>query len=125
MSLERAPGEPDLQRFLAVLRGESVDRVPNFENLVDDQHVTKLLGRYAGNTLAIGGDPLDQIVGADRSVRGIERFQHRAAQRRESFAPTHTAFLSSGECSWSAGGLIVRMGAIRMGMIVSHDPFLT
>ncbi len=75
--------------------------------------------------LAIGGDPLDQIVGADRSVRGIERFQHRAAQRRESFAPTHTAFLSSGECSWSAGGLIVRMGAIRMGMIVSHDPFLT
>jgi uroporphyrinogen decarboxylase len=62
--LDPAPGEPDLQRFLAVLRGESVDRVPNFENLVDDQHVTQLLGRYAGNTLAIGGDPAKGASGA-------------------------------------------------------------
>jgi 5-methyltetrahydrofolate--homocysteine methyltransferase len=55
--LEPARGEPDVARFIAALRGQPVDRVPNFENLVDDQHVTKLLGRYAGNTLAIGGDP--------------------------------------------------------------------
>ncbi len=57
VKLEPFVGDSDVERFKAVLRGEKVDRVPNFENLVDDQHVTKLLGRFAGNTLAIGGDP--------------------------------------------------------------------
>jgi corrinoid protein of di/trimethylamine methyltransferase len=59
VSIELEPylGEPDVERFKAALRGQKVDRVPNFESLVDDEHVTKLLGRYAGNTLAIGGDP--------------------------------------------------------------------
>ena len=40
-----------------VLRGERADRVPNFELLIEDQHVEKLLGRRAGNTLGVGGDP--------------------------------------------------------------------
>jgi hypothetical protein len=31
--------------------------VPHFEVLIEDQHVTRLLGRYAGNTLGVGGDP--------------------------------------------------------------------
>jgi methylmalonyl-CoA mutase cobalamin-binding domain/chain len=57
LRLEAYRGEPDVERFKAALKGQKVDRVPNFESLVDDQHVTKLLGRYAGNTLAIGGDP--------------------------------------------------------------------
>jgi 5-methyltetrahydrofolate--homocysteine methyltransferase len=57
IELEPYAGEPDVERFKAALKGQKVDRVPNFENLVDDEHVTKLLGRYAGNTLAIGGDP--------------------------------------------------------------------
>jgi 5-methyltetrahydrofolate--homocysteine methyltransferase len=57
VKLEPYRGEPDVERFKAALKGQKVDRVPNFESLVDDQHVTKLLGRYAGNTLAIGGDP--------------------------------------------------------------------
>ena len=59
VSIELEPylGKPDVERFKAALRGQKVDRVPNFESLVDDEHVTKLLGRYAGNTLAIGGDP--------------------------------------------------------------------
>lgn len=57
LELEPFEGEPDVARFIAALKGQPVDRVPNFENLVDDQHVTKLLGRFAGNTLAIGGDP--------------------------------------------------------------------
>jgi uroporphyrinogen-III decarboxylase len=57
VELEPYIGEPDVERFKAALKGEAVDRVPNFENLVDDQHVTKLLGREAGNTLAYGGDP--------------------------------------------------------------------
>ena len=34
-----------------------VDRVPNFEALIEDQHVEKLLGRFAGNTLSLGSDP--------------------------------------------------------------------
>jgi uroporphyrinogen-III decarboxylase len=57
MELEPYVGGIDVERFKATLRGEKVDRVPNFENLVDDQHVTKLLGRFAGNTLSYGGDP--------------------------------------------------------------------
>ncbi len=57
MDLQPYLGEPDVERFKAALKGEETDRVPNFENLVDDQHVTKLLGREAGNTLAYGGDP--------------------------------------------------------------------
>ena len=57
VELEPYIGEPDFERFRAALKGQKVDRVPNFENLVDDEHLTKLLGRYAGNTLAIGGDP--------------------------------------------------------------------
>jgi uroporphyrinogen-III decarboxylase len=57
MQLEPYIGEPDVERFKAVLKGRSVDRVPNFENLVDNQHVEKLLGRDAGNTLSYGGDP--------------------------------------------------------------------
>jgi uroporphyrinogen-III decarboxylase len=50
-------GEPDKDRILSTFRREPVDRVPNFENLIEDKHVEKILGRYAGNTLAIGGDP--------------------------------------------------------------------
>jgi len=57
IELESFAGDSDFERFKAVLKGQKVDRVPNYENLVDDQHVEKLLGRYAGNTLAIGGDP--------------------------------------------------------------------
>jgi uroporphyrinogen decarboxylase len=57
MKLEPYVGEPDMARLAAQIRGEPVDRVPHLEALVDDQHVEKILGRYAGNTLAIGGDP--------------------------------------------------------------------
>lgn len=57
MQLEPYIGEPDVERFKAVLKGRTVDRVPNFENLVDNEHVEKLLGRDAGNTLSYGGDP--------------------------------------------------------------------
>lgn len=57
MKLEPYVGEPDVARLIAQIRGQKVDRVPNLENLVDDSHVEKLLGRFAGNTLAFGGDP--------------------------------------------------------------------
>jgi len=51
------PGPPDAGRLIATLRGRKTDRVPHLEILIEDQHVSKLLGRWAGNTLGIGGDP--------------------------------------------------------------------
>lgn len=50
-------GPADKERIMACIRGEATDRVPNFEILIEDEHVTKLLGREAGNTLGVGGDP--------------------------------------------------------------------
>ncbi|NLF02297.1 MAG: hypothetical protein GX601_15100 [Anaerolineales bacterium] len=64
LQLEPYVGEPDVERFKAALKGGKLDRVPNFENLVDDQHVAKLLGREAGNTMAYGGDPAKGASGA-------------------------------------------------------------
>ena len=55
--IEPFVGAPDKERLFATLRGEIPDRVPHFEALIEDQHVEKLLGRQAGNTLGIGGDP--------------------------------------------------------------------
>lgn len=57
IQIEPYYGEPDVDRMRAVLRGEPVDRVPNFEILIEDQHVERFLGRKAGNTLGVGGDP--------------------------------------------------------------------
>ncbi len=54
-------GEPDINRLLDAFKHKKIDRVPNFEVLIEDQHVEKMLGRYAGNTLAIGGDPAKGI----------------------------------------------------------------
>jgi corrinoid protein of di/trimethylamine methyltransferase len=57
MELKPFVGEPDVQRLFAAFKHQKVDRVPNFEVLIEDQHVEKLLGRFAGNTLSYGGDP--------------------------------------------------------------------
>jgi 5-methyltetrahydrofolate--homocysteine methyltransferase len=57
MEFESYSGEPDIQRLLDAFKHKKIDRVPNFEVLIEDKHVEKVLGRYAGNTLAIGGDP--------------------------------------------------------------------
>ena len=50
-------GGPDKKRLLTAITGGKTDRVPHFEILIEDQHVEKLLGRKAGNTLGVGGDP--------------------------------------------------------------------
>lgn len=55
--IEPYEGLPDKQRLIAAMRGEPTDRVPNFEILIEDRHVEHLLGRKAGNTLGVGGDP--------------------------------------------------------------------
>jgi 5-methyltetrahydrofolate--homocysteine methyltransferase len=57
MSFDPYTGEPDIGRLLDAFKHRRIDRVPNFEVLIEDKHVEKILGRYAGNTLAIGGDP--------------------------------------------------------------------
>jgi hypothetical protein len=51
MVLQRFVGEANIDRLIAALRGEKTDRVPHFEILIEDQHVERLLGRTAGNTL--------------------------------------------------------------------------
>jgi len=56
-TIENFTGRPDKERLLAAFKREPIDRVPNFEILIEDKHVEKFLGRYAGNTLAYGGDP--------------------------------------------------------------------
>jgi len=55
--IDPCSGEPDISRLLAAFRREQVDRVPNFEVLIEDKHVERFLGRYGGNTLSYGGDP--------------------------------------------------------------------
>jgi uroporphyrinogen decarboxylase len=54
---ESFAGKANIDRLIAALRGEKTDRVPNFEILIEDQHVERILGRKAGNTLGVGGDP--------------------------------------------------------------------
>jgi uroporphyrinogen-III decarboxylase len=66
MTIEPFTGQSDKQRLLATLRGEKTDRVPHFEILIEDQHVEKLLGRQAGNTLGVGGDPAKGAVDPDQ-----------------------------------------------------------
>ena len=71
--IEPYVGEPDVARLIAQIRGEPVDRVPNLEALVDDEHVERLLGRRAGNTLAVGGDPAKGAAEASgRPMHGVD-----------------------------------------------------
>ena len=58
-------GEPDKERLFSAFKRKSVDRVPNLEILIEDKHVEAFLGKYAGNTLAIGGDPAKGEVSDD------------------------------------------------------------
>jgi methylmalonyl-CoA mutase cobalamin-binding domain/chain len=62
MKLEPYVGEPDIQRLFAAFRRQKVDRVPNLEALIEDTHVERLLGRFAGNTLSLGSDPAKGVA---------------------------------------------------------------
>ena len=55
--IEPFAGKSNIDRLTAALRGEKTDRVPHFEILIEDLHVERLLGKKAGNTLGVGGDP--------------------------------------------------------------------
>jgi uroporphyrinogen decarboxylase len=65
MKIEPLASKPDIRRLIAAIRGESTDRVPHFEILIEDEHVRKLLGRSAGNTLGVGGDPAKGAAAAE------------------------------------------------------------
>jgi hypothetical protein len=43
--------QPDIQRIFAAFEHRKLDRVPNFEILIEDSHTSKLLGRTVGHTL--------------------------------------------------------------------------
>ena len=62
---EPYPGEPDVERLTRAMKRQEVDRVPNFEVLIENNHVEKILGRFAGNTMAYGGDPAKGVVDTD------------------------------------------------------------
>lgn len=55
-SFEPYDGPPDKQRLISTYRGETTDRVPNFEVLIESDHVARILGRPAGDTLGVGGE---------------------------------------------------------------------
>ncbi len=55
--IEPFAGKANINRLITALHGEKTDRVPHFEILIEDRHVERLLGRKAGNTLGVGGDP--------------------------------------------------------------------
>lgn len=57
--------KPDKRRILAALNGEITDKVPLFDNYIDDKIVEKILGYNAGNTCAAVGDP---YRGDERSI---------------------------------------------------------
>lgn len=65
LTIDPYVGAPHKDRFIAALGGEHTDRVPHFEILIEDQHVEKLLGRPAGNTLGVGGDPAKGAAAAE------------------------------------------------------------
>ncbi|MCL5986295.1 MAG: hypothetical protein M1371_06985 [Actinobacteria bacterium] len=66
MELESYIGKPDKERLIAAFKHQPVDRVPNLDVLIEDKHVEKMLGRYAGNTLAYGGDPAKGVVDPEK-----------------------------------------------------------
>jgi len=65
VDIEPFDGAADKQRLIAAMRGQPTDRVPNFDVLIEDQHVERLLGRKAGNTLGVGGDPAKGAAAAE------------------------------------------------------------
>jgi len=69
LKIEPFEGKPDKNRLMDCIRGKRTDRVPNFEILIEDQHVQKLLGRYAGNTLGVGGDPAKGSAASEQTLR--------------------------------------------------------
>jgi len=67
MDFETLGFKPDKRRILSALKGEIPDKVPLFDNYIDDKIVEKILGCNAGNTCAAIGDP---CRGDDRSIVG-------------------------------------------------------
>ena len=68
-------GEPDVNRLIAAMKRQKVDRVPNWEALIEDQIVEKILGRFAGNTLAFGGDPAKGVTDTVQPMKAEDHME--------------------------------------------------
>lgn len=62
-------GEPDIDRLIRAFRGQEIDRVPNLEILIEEKHVSRILGKFAGSTLCSSGNPPKEISGDYRKLR--------------------------------------------------------
>ncbi|MFH1615825.1 MAG: uroporphyrinogen decarboxylase family protein [Planctomycetota bacterium] len=78
-------GKPDKNRLINALKGEPVDRVPNFEILIADKLVEKILGRHIGSS-AIGF-----IKSGSESLEKTRKTRKAAKIPNEEFRPVHAA----------------------------------
>ncbi len=78
-------GAPDKQRIINAIIGEPVDRVPNFEILIEDKIIEKLLGRHIGGATLGAMDKED--VFSDSTERSRKVHQDRVVE--EEGRPIH------------------------------------
>lgn len=111
----------------AVRRGagdERVEALQTMDKALRAQKIERAIdGDRCWRLLATRSNPFNQIISADGPMGGIERLEHGAAKRSQPFATLGAAFLSGSEGGGRAGGLIMRMGAIMMGVVVNHVRF--
>lgn len=61
---------PNIERIFAAFEHRKLDRVPNFEILIEDRHTSRLLGRAVGHTLGSAkGASEDEYVAPPMDVR--------------------------------------------------------
>ena len=61
---------PNIERIYAAFEHRKLDRVPNFEILIEDRHTSRLLGRAVGHTLGSAkGASEDEYVAPPMDVR--------------------------------------------------------
>src|SRR3990172_3201548 len=69
LKLKDYKGKPDKQRIINAITGKPIDRVPNFEILIEDKVVEKLLGRH------IGGSTLGNMDKDSLSSNALDKAQ--------------------------------------------------
>ncbi len=69
LTIKHYEGKPDIDRLTATVHGEPTDRVPHFEILIESEHVEKLLGRPAGDTLGVGDEAAKGPAAAEQVIR--------------------------------------------------------
>jgi len=65
MGVIEVNGKPDKKRILAVLNGETPDRIPYFDVLIESNHVERMLGKFCGDTLGIDAELVKDGINKD------------------------------------------------------------